>query len=459
MLFTRIKDYIRSKLPTKLFTRFVLMVLLPMFLMQSISMYIFFHRYWNKTSLQNIEIFSKEVYMLNNMFNRHVNAGEDSDLTAEDLNIFTNIRINFIKDTKIEKPTITYNKIKHFLNPIKHLENELYLLNIGKIALYKISDSYYNIEIEKENGVLLFIFNKNRIFIQRIDLIIFWNILNFIIMGTIALLYIKNQVKSIIRLGVFANEFSYLEKENSNFKPSGAKEIRESGIAVLNMVRKMKNLLNTRTTMLAQISHDLRTPLTRMKLQTEFLEDETIADFFKKDLDEMEKLIDEYLLFAKGENENDFKKVNIKIFFDDILADYERSGYKNITINYSIRVENIFLKQDSFKRCINNLINNALKYARGKIELFVKTTNNSLLITVDDDGNGIAKDMFEKMQLIFYKCSSAKTNGVGLGLFIVKNIVNMHRGKIYFGKSKLGGLQVKIKIPIINNKRVKNEKN
>ncbi len=449
-----IKNFIKSKLPTKLFDRFVLIVLLPMFLMQSISLYIFFHRYLNRTLKQNINVFSTEIFILNDTFEKYTKFENNYNLIIKNLNVFNNIKIDFKKNTKIKNYNINYNNIYNifFKDLIKQLKNELNNLNIGKISLYKLNGSNFNLEIEKNDGVLIFTFNKNRIFVQRIDLIIFWNILTFVIMGTIALVYIKNQVKSIIKLKDFANEFSYLEKDNTNFKAGGAKEIKETGIAFLNMVKKMKSLINTRTTMLAQISHDLRTPLTRMKLQAEFLDDKTVADFFKKDLEEMEKLINEYLLFAKGENENDFKRIKIKTFFDNILEDYNRSGYRNIKINYNIKVENVYLKFDSFRRCINNIINNSIKYAKSKIEIFVKTSQNVLTIIIEDNGDGIEENLFEKMQLIFYKNEKTNTDGFGLGLFIVKNVVNMHKGKIYFSRSeKLGGLKIKLKIPILRN--------
>ncbi len=450
-----VKNFIKSKLPAKLFDRFVLIVLLPMFLMQSISLYIFFHRYLSRTVKQNIDIFKTEIFILNDTFEKNIQLENDYNVIIKNLNLFDNIKINFKKNSKILKVKAKYKDNIYnifYKNLIKQLKNELSNLNIGKINLYKLNENNFNLEVEKDEGILVFTFNKNRIFVQRIYLIVFWNILTFIIMGSIALVYIKNQVKSIIKLKDFANEFSYLEKDNTNFKAGGAKEIRETGIAFLNMVKKMKSLINTRTTMLAQISHDLRTPLTRMKLQTEFLDDKTIADFFKKDLEEMEKLIKEYLLFAKGENENDFKKIKIKTFFENILEDYNRSGYKNIKISYSIKVEDVYLKFDSFRRCINNLINNAIKYAKNKIEVFVKTTQNVITVIIEDDGNGIEENLFEKMQLIFCKNEKTNTDGFGLGLFIVKNIVNMHKGKIYFSKSeRLGGLKIKLKIPTLKN--------
>ncbi|MBO4956710.1 MAG: hypothetical protein J6C50_02645 [Rickettsiales bacterium] len=451
-MFKTINKYIKSKLPKTIFYRFVLIVLLPLFLMQIAFFIIFFNRYWDTTLTQNIDLLSNEIFILNTKYDELYSQNINKNIIIDKLNIFTNNKINFIKNTDISNNT-NYND--YFIKtPLKQLTNKLQTLNINNINLYKTSNEYYNIEIEKEDGFLVFTIQKDRIFIKRIDLILFWNITAFCIISTIALLFIKNQVRSIKKLEKFANDFSYLEKDNSNFKPTGAKEIREMGEAFIKLVKRIRQLIFTRTTMLAQISHDLRTPLTRMKLQAEFIEDEETANFFKQDLEEMEKMINEYLLFAKGEMENDFKQVNIQNFFNEIINDYKRGGYI-ININYNLKIRGTYLKIDSFKRCINNLINNALKYYKKNITIKVKTTKNTMIINIEDDGCGIPEEFINKVKVPFFKINkNEKSKNVGLGLSIVQNVINMHKGKIIFKESKdFGGLNVELNIPIIKNKR------
>jgi two-component system osmolarity sensor histidine kinase EnvZ len=446
----------KALFPKSIFYRFVLMALLPMFITQTISLYVFFHRYFNRTAKQNIEILITEISILNNEYDKKINENYDSHYIVDNLNIFTDIKITFAKrDFVKNKDFVNHNFI--FKNSIKQLQNKLNTLNVGGINIYK-NANMFDIELEKNNGVLIFTVHKSRIFVQRFDLIIFWNIFPFFVTGYITLLFIKNQIRSINKLKNFANEFSYLEKDNNSFKPTGAKEIREMGIAFMNMTRKIKKILNTRTTMLAQISHDMRTPLTRMKLQTEFIEDEDISKFFKQDLEEMEKMINEYLLFTKGESENNYNKVEIKTFFNNILLDYKRSNYNNIKIIYDLLEKNMYIKVDSFKRCINNLINNSLKYCRKDIEITVKTTSTMLGVIIEDDGVGVPEGFFDKIKLAFYRQEGSEGDGFGLGLFIVKNIVNMHDGKIYFSKSdRFGGLSVKLDIPIVSYRDKKND--
>ena len=451
-MFRKINKFFRDNLPKSIFYRFLLIVLMPMLLMQLVFFYIFFNRYWANTSKQNVDILVTEIFILNNRFDSFVLENKQvNNKIINELNIFSNVKIYFTKDKEIKK-TINYDGNRYlFFNPIKQLKNELYVLNFGDVGFYKKDENYYVVDIEKDNGVLSFEIKRDRIFIKRVDLIIFWNLFAFFTISGISLIFLKNQLRSIEKLKNFANDFSYLEKDNTNFKPTGAKEIREMGSAFVNVVHKMKQLINNRTTMLAQISHDLRTPLTRMKLQLEFVDDESMKNFFKQDLEEMEKMIDEYLLFAKGESEDKFKKVNIQSFFDSIINDYKRSNY-NVLINYNLKKEYIYIKEDSFKRCINNLINNSLKYYKKNINITVKTNLTNMIVNVEDDGCGISKEFLNKVKIPYYKLSKDNSKNMGLGLSIVQNIVNIHKGKMFFKTSSLGGLNVELIIPIKEQK-------
>ena len=241
-MFRKVNRYIRSKLPKTIFYRFVLMVLLPLFLMQLSCFIIFFNRYYNTTLEQNINLLTNEIFILNSRYEKLNQETNNKDIILAELNIFADIKINFVDKIDIQNDK---KHIDYFTkNYLKSLINELYILNIGNINLHKISSNYYNIEIEKEDGFLIFTIQKDRIFIKRVDLILFWNITAFCIISAVALLFIKNQVKSIKKLEKFANDFSYLEKDNSNFKPTGAKEIREMGEAFIKLVKRIRQLIS-----------------------------------------------------------------------------------------------------------------------------------------------------------------------------------------------------------------------
>lgn len=450
-----------KKYTNTLLKRLILVILIPMFLLQIISIYVFFQRYWEKVYKKNLNNIFNEINNLNIQFEKEISKQKEISNILDNLNNFTRTcKINFSNNKINDRAIIFYKKYNpiFFMNPIQYLTNLLKNHFQNNLALYKNNINNYILEIEKKNGILIFEIEKRQIYISNINLILFWNCLSFFLLAIIAILFVKKQVKSINELKNFANDFSYLEKENKNFKPSGALEIKEMGNAFINIINKIKELMNSRTVMLAQISHDLRTPLTRMKLQLEFIEDKEITSFFKQDLDEMEKMINEYILFAKGETENELKDINIKIFFNSIINDYKRSGYKDIKIFYLLKNDFVKIKPNYFKRAINNLINNSLKFYKKKININIIRTATNFIFIIEDDGDSL-KNNFEKKKNIKnikdFKTMQINSNkGSGLGLLIVEQIVLAHRGKLKFRQSELGGLNVSINIPL-NNKKVK----
>ena len=438
--------------------RMLQLILIPTFVAQMSSIYIFYQRYWNKLSNSNASLIMQEIDSLNKYYNRKINTLSVKEILQE-MNLSSSFEITFQNNNVIDSTEAIKKNIFHkrnfFLFTIQNLLNIASNIFKEKTSLNQDKNGNFIFNIEKETGILSFHINKKRIFISNIRLIVFWNIFAFLFISFIVILFVKNQVKSIVKLKNFINDFSYLEKDTIDFKPTGAKEIREIGIAFINMIKKIKSFFNTKTIMLAQISHDLRTPITRMKLQTEFIDNEDIKVFFKKNLSEMEKMVNEYILFAKGEMTTEFQKVNIKTFLTNIVNDYINSGYENIYLNFSLKTEECLLKTESFKRAVNNLINNALKYRNKGIYISAESNSKNLYITVEDDGKEeIDKKIFLKnnKKPFMLLNNSDKKSSSGLGLSIVQQIVSSHRGRIDFEKSKkFGGLLVKITVPV-NNK-------
>lgn len=455
----RIKNFLKIISPTTLMSRFMLLVLLPMFLLQLSSFYIFFQRYWDRMSRSNIDNLVKEIIDIKEKYRKCLPPKCSRHKLLLNINLSKRMEVNIFNSDNLEENLLNLKNYKKYVifRPTAYLKSKLKEQNLSVTNFINESGNY-KIFLKEGEDILEFNIEKNYIIVSRISLMIFWNALAFVLIGIIAYFFVKNQVKSIETLKNFANDFSYLEKDNTNFKPTGADEIREVGFAFLNLVRKMKSLIVSRTTMLAQISHDLRTPVTRMKLQTEFVDDKEIADFFKQDLDEMEKMINEYLSFTKGEIVNSYELINVTEFFDGIVFEYKRSGYKNINISYDIDCDYIYVRSDLFKRCINNLINNSLRYRVSRIHINVKTTQTQLTVEVEDDGAGLTTDLLKKVKKPYYSTdNNSKKGNIGLGLSIVQHVVDMHNGKVYFTKSKkFGGLCVVLIIPIKNTKYAKN---
>ena len=254
----------------------------------------------------------------------------------------------------------------------------------------------------------------------------------------------KNQTRPITNLARAAERFGKGEYVN-NFRPSGAQEIRKAAYEFDRMVKRINRHLNQRSEMLSGISHDLRTPLTRLKLQLAMLKEKDVSKNMSKDIDEMETMLNNYLQFAKTQATESTSDIDLKRLFEQVKKNY---ATKNLQIS---QIEGIHFKGRplSLKRCFENIIQNALTYGKNVLIEFEKTTNR-IAIIFHDDGPGIPEDQYKNVFKPFFRLDKSRSlnqSGVGLGHAIVEDIINSHGGNIQLGRSKLKGLQVKISLP------------
>jgi two-component system osmolarity sensor histidine kinase EnvZ len=264
-------------------------------------------------------------------------------------------------------------------------------------------------------------------------------------MVMISLIFLKNQTRPITNLARAAERFGKGE-ELEEFRPSGAMEIRQAGHEFEMMRKRILRHLNQRNEMLSGISHDLRTPLTRMKLQIAFIEDKDLANKLAEDINEMEKMLNEYLQFTSSSYIEKNEMFNLSELIDQVVNKYNN---KNIENDLTPRVY-INGRKNLINRCLNNIIDNALKYG-GKVKIKLHKKNTNLFITIDDDGPGIPNKEHENVFKPFYKIDKGRADSkssVGLGLSIASDIIRSHGGSITLDKSKMNGLSVKIFLPV-----------
>jgi len=261
----------------------------------------------------------------------------------------------------------------------------------------------------------------------------------------ISLIFLKNQTRPITNLARAAEKFGKGE-EIEEFKPSGALEIRQAGFEFDKMRKRIVRHLNQRSEMLSGISHDLRTPLTRMKLQIAFIKDNELVQKLSEDINEMEKMLNEYLQFTSSAYLEKDEKFNISELLENIINKYNN---KNLSKKISQKVY-INGRKNLIRRCINNLIDNAFKYG-DRVNIELNKNNNNLFIKIDDNGPGIPEKEYENVFKPFYKIDKGRADAkssVGLGLSIASDIVRSHGGNIKLEKSSLNGLGVKIFLPV-----------
>ena len=301
-----------------------------------------------------------------------------------------------------------------------------------------------DLRIKYSNGYFQFFVPKNRVTNSSARIFALWITLPAILLIAIALIFLKNQTRPIINLAKASDKFGRGE-DIDEFRPSGALEIRQAGYEFDRMRKRIMRHLNQRSEMLSGISHDLRTPLTRIKLQLAFIKDEQISKKLSDDVQEMEKMLNEYLQFASAGSTEKSEKFNLSDLIKNIIKKCEN---QNITseINESIVMHG---RKNLITRCINNLIENSIKYAK-KVHIQLNKTNNNNIIIIDDDGPGIDEKEYDNVFKPFYKIDKSRggaKSSVGLGLSIASDIVRSHGGNIILEKSPQEGLRVKVFFP------------
>ena len=300
------------------------------------------------------------------------------------------------------------------------------------------------VKIRSDDKILQFLFPKEKIATSSVRLFILWLTVPSLILILIAILFLKNQTKPIVKLAKAAEKFGKGDYINE-FKTSGALEIRKASYEFDRMAKRINRHLKQRSEMLSGISHDLRTPLTRLKLQLAMLSQKEISKKMSEDINEMEKMLSDYLEFSKTQSHEETVKVEITKLLEKIELNINN---KNLIIK---KVDKIFLngRPNSLKRCFENVINNGLTYGE-KVVVNINFSSNLLILTFDDNGPGIPQDQFKNVFKPFFRLDKSRSlnkSGVGLGLSIVEDIVNSHGGNVQLNESKLGGLQVKISLP------------
>ncbi|HSM19948.1 MAG TPA: ATP-binding protein, partial [Hyphomicrobiales bacterium] len=303
------------------------------------------------------------------------------------------------------------------------------------------------IRIKLDDAVMRVIARRSQTYASNSHIFIVWMVGTSLVLIAVALLFLRNQIRPIQHLAEAADSFGK-GREVADFRPRGAREVRQAAAAFLGMRERIERQIDTRTTMLAGVGHDLRTVLTRFKLQLALLGDRPEIEDLVRDVDEMQQMLEDYLAFARGDRAEQASSGDIRPLLEELTANAEAQGRKvELSVTGSM---NLNLKMGAFKRCVANLVDNAVKFA-DKIAIRAKRDRAWLTIVVEDDGPGIPEDERETVFRPFYRLDDARNQdagGTGLGLAIARDIARAHGGDIELSDSKLGGLRAKLVIPV-----------
>ena len=438
-MFSGLSNFFKKILPKRLFYRALLIVAAPILVLQLVITVVFFDSLWIKTNKGMTRALINEISTFVEVYdNEKIDRGELKNLFS----LFLDLNIEFNNN----KFDTQYNE--RWFSPIdRTLRRELKSkFNPGEYWFDTTSyKELIDIRIKYDDGYFKFLVSKDRVTSSSARLFALWITVPAIIMVIISLIFLKNQTRPITNLARAAERFGKGEIIEE-FKPSGALEIRQAGHEFDKMRKRILRHLNQRSEMLSGISHDLRTPLTRMKLQIAFIKDKDLAKKLTEDINEMEKMLNEYLQFTSSSYMEKDEAFNLSQLIEEVISKY---GNKNILQDLVPRVY-FSGRKNLINRCLNNIIDNALKYAN-KVEIKLNKKNTNLFIIIDDNGPGIANKEHENVFKPFYKINKGRADSkssVGLGLSIASDIVRSHGGNIMLEKSKMNGLRVKIFLPV-----------
>lgn len=443
----KILQYLKLKIfPNTLFFRTMLLIFIPLIMVQVVSVIAFFNGNWEKVGRRLSDNLS------NNIAFAIETTSSNPDMLSKTIELYKkNYSINMeliTKENQLAVKTHTHygNEYKIVTGFLEKSLHERFPNAMTNVYLTNGRDDVV-ILVETANGLYRFSASTKNIFSTSIFGFVAWMVGTSLLLFIVATLFLRIQVRSIATLAQVAEDFG--KGINTPFKPYGSSEVRKAGIAFIKMKERIQKQISERTQMLAGVSHDLRTPLTRMKLQLAMLPENQDNKEFVEDISEMEKMLDGYLAFVSGEGseKNTFVDMN-----ELILSIINKFRNTKAMIRYSTndQVSAIQGREQALKRAVTNIITNAFNYGK-TIAVALESNNNKLEITVDDDGPGIPEEKREDVFKAFYRIDESRnkeTGGVGLGLSIARDIITSHGGKIELSDSKLGGLRVLISIPL-----------
>jgi len=437
-MFSGLNNFTKYILPKRLFYRALIIVAAPTIILQIIITIVFYDSIWIKANKN----------LTRSLVNQLKTIDEVYQNDKKNLDFFTDsYKNNFNFEIGINQEIFPNDSGERKFSPMdRALRRELKSVFGNNNYWFNTSKFKNAVEIKIRSGknVIEFLVPKEMVSASSVRLFVLWTTLPSLVLIIIALIFLKNQTKPLVKLAKAAERFGKGDYVN-DFRASGSQEIRKAAFEFDRMAKRINRHLNQRAEMLSGISHDLRTPLTRLKLQLAMLKEKDISKKMSRDIDEMEKMLNDYLQFAKTQTQEKTTTIDLKKLLDVIKKDFNNN---NIFLNNDILIE-LKCRPIALRRSFENIIQNGLTYGN-KVHIDTHKGNNRALIIFEDDGPGIPEDQYKNVFKPFFRLDKSRSlnqSGVGLGLAIVEDIINSHGGSIQLNKSKYKGLQVKIYLP------------
>ena len=440
IVFTR---WIAARMPKGLYGRSLLIIITPMVLLQSVVAFVFMERHWQSVTRRLSTAVVRDVAAIVDIIETYPQDTEYETVTriARE-NLALNISILPPASLPPPNPKPFFNILDGILSQqiTQQINRPFWIDTVGDSNLLEI-------RILLENNILRVFLRRNRAYASNTHIFLLWMSGTSLVLIFISILFLRNQIRPIERLATAAEAFGKGQATAGDFTPRGAQEVRRAGTAFLEMRERIERMIEQRTTMLAGVSHDLRTILTRFRLQLALLGKSPEIDDMQNDVEDMQNMLEVYLNFTRGDLHEEPGSVNL----GELLARHQGEAELNRKrLTYQLSGgETIKVRPGAFARLIANLVSNAIRHAQN-IHLTAMREEGWLIIHVDDDGDGIPPDRREDVFKPFLRLDEARNlddSGTGLGLAIARDIARSHGGDITLEKSPLGGLRATLRIP------------
>ncbi len=441
------KAALSGLVPKGLYARTLLIIITPIVLLESVIAFTFMERHWQSVTRRLSEATARDIAALIDVYENYSTEEDYSrliEMARDKLGLSMQILPPAELPTATPKPFIDLLDRTLTSEIRRHVKHPFWLDTVGQ-------SRHVEIRVKHDYAILRFIASRGQTYASNSHIFLMWMVGTSIVLLTVAILFLRNQIRPILRLAEAADAFGKGRQVPDDFKPRGAREVRQAATAFLEMRERITQHVDQRTTMLAGVSHDLRTVLTRMRLQLAFLDNGSEVNAMNADIRHMQHMLEDYLAFAKGDGGEVARPTNIYELLKEVHADAEFLGTP-IELKMNKRRQSLVIevKENALKRAITNLLTNAARFGT-QVSLRGSTERGWLKIDVEDDGPGIPAGERENVFKAFYRLDHARNQddgNSGLGLAITRDIARSHGGDVMLTESPLGGLRATIRVPL-----------
>jgi len=435
--------WLKSMMPTGLYGRALLIIIMPMVILQSVVAFVFMERHWNTVTRRLSAAVTQDIAALIDIYASYPQDADRNTLRRIALERLS-LSVDFLPISEMPPPGPKpfFSLLDQALSQevSRQIRKPFWIDTVGRSNLVEI-------RIRLDDTVMRVFAQRGAAYASNSEIFLFWMVGTSLVLLGVAIIFLRNQIKPILRLADAAESFGK-GRDVPGFRPRGAREVRRAALAFIEMKRRVERTMEQRTTMLAGVSHDLRTVLTRFKLELALLGNAPEVDALKKDVDEMGRMVEAYLAFARGDLGELPAPTDMAAFLDELKLDAERHGHNTSVVFYGHPI--VTVRPAAFRRCLANLVSNAARFAKA-ISITGHRDHRWLTVTVDDDGPGIPAEMREEVFRPFLRLDDARNQdegNTGLGLAIARDVARSHGGDIALGESPMGGLRATIRVPV-----------